>query len=330
MNLIQINKKFNSKKKCIEHLEKLRWNGTPICTNCGSDDTHELKNEFRHHCRTCLNNFSVLVGTIFEQGRLPLPKYFILIGLMLNAKQGISSNEISRHVGIPNKSSWYACMRVRCGMVESVEDMRGRIEMDEAYVGGSPRQPNRKFKDNQPSISSLTTVKNKRGRGTSKTGITGIVERAGKKRITVQVMEAFRGNVMLAMLRKHVKEDKATVITDSATHYKIFDQEVRHKVINHAEQLVKGEIHTNTIDGFWRQVKTGIDGSYRALSKKYLPFYLAEFCYKYNRRNKRADQFNEYLRNALSDTNCMINYQPKKDAKEIVYKPKNKKRAGKR
>lgn len=325
MNIIEINRRFSTKEKCIEHLEKLRWNGSPVCPYCGMQNNIKIKSELRHHCYNCTRSFSVLVGTIFEDSRLSLHKYFTLIGLMLNAKQGISSNEISRHIGVNNKTTWYACMRVRCGMVESVENMIGRIEMDETYVGGSPRKPNKKHADNQPSISSLSSTPNKRGRGTAKIGITGIVERSGKKRITVKVMEAFRGNVMLAMLKKHIKEENATVITDAATHYKIFDKEVRHKIIKHAEQMVKGELHTNTIDGFWRQIKTGIDGSYRAISEKYLPFYLTEFTYKYNRRNRRQDQFNEYLRNALSDTNCMVNYQPKKDAKEIVYKTKKQK-----
>lgn len=318
MNILEVNKRFKTKEDCLAYLEKLRWGKTPVCPYCNSTDTHEA--EHRHHCRNCLRNFSVLVGTAFQEMHLDLPTLFNIITLMLNAKTGISASEIGRNLDIPVNTAWYACMRVRCGMSEAVEEMRGKVEMDEAYLAGKPR------KENTPTISSDAISRNKRGRGTSRPGITGMVERGGKKRVIVKVMKSFNSHQMLIMLHKHLAEDKATVITDAARHYRKFDDVVAHKVIVHKENFVKGNIHTNTIDGFWGHIKNSVKGSYKAMSRKYLPFYLTEFCYKYNHRTDKTDNLKEYLQNALHQTNCMLNYQPVKTYKRKLYKPKSKKK----
>lgn len=264
-----------------------------------------------------------MVGTIFEECRLPLPKFFMLIGLMLNARKGISAMQLSRDLNITVRSSWYAAMRVRCAMVETIDDLSGIVEADESYLGGKPRKRNKAIGESTPFISSVETDKPKRGRGTKKVPVVGFVERDG--RVVTKVMERLQARDLLALLRKYVNEERTVMMTDEFKGYNKFDEEVQRLVIKHsAKEYVKGEIHTNTIEGFWSIIKNGLRGQYHVLSKKYLPFYLAEWSYKYNRRNAQQLQFEAFLKDALSEEKCLIYHKPTGDVKDIAY-PKTSK-----
>ena len=134
MNVYSIAKKFHTQEDCINYLESLRWEkGKVVCPYCGGMNNVKLKKELRHHCNVvgCKRTFSVMVGTIFEDSRLHLPKFFALIGLMLHARGGISSMQLSRNLGISYKASWYGAMRVRCAMVETNDNLHGVVETDE-------------------------------------------------------------------------------------------------------------------------------------------------------------------------------------------------------
>lgn len=324
MNLIYIQKNFSTQKKCIKYLEKLRWNNKPVCPVCKCTHITPRKDSFRYHCSKCNRDFSVLTGTIFDSCHIPLPKFFQLILIMLNAKSAISASELARLINISVDTSWYACMRVRCAMIEPVNDLHGTIEADESYLGGNPRK-RYKQRDNVTSLSRVETlVHYKRGRGTDKTGVAGMVERRG--RVVTRVMDTFNTRNMLGMLKRYVKQDTVKkIITDKARFYNKFDDHVKHLSIKHTEQFAKGPIHINTIEGFWSIVKNSIRGSYKSLSKKYLPFYLAEFSYRYNHRKKRDNIFSSFMKNAVAEDKCFINYKPKKSVKRIVYKFKKKK-----
>ncbi len=314
MNLSQLHKQFGTQEKCINYLEKLRWGKIPICVHCGSDNVSKHKKGIRLHCNTCNRKFSVLQGTIFEDSRLPLPKWFEVMSLMMNAKMGISASEISRNVGIKYNTAWYVCHRVRCAMIDNEIRLEGVIEFDEAYIGGKTKK---KVPDNK---ANLAVVENKRGRGTNKTPIVGAVEKKGQ--VYVKIIEKLTGRNLLAMLKKIVKTQDSIVITDAFKSYRSFDNTVEHITIKHSEGYGKGIKTVNTIEGFFSILKNGIKGSYRALSKKYLPFYLAEFSYKYNKRNLQKNAFEQLLANAVKDEKCFINYKPKCNVKDIVYKSK--------
>jgi transposase-like protein/IS1 family transposase len=304
-------------------LEKLRWAGNPVCPHCESDKVYERETR-KHffHCNNCNNDFTVLFGTIFEGTKMPLPKWFLLVGMMLNARKGISAMEISRHLGVTYKTAWYSAMRVRCAMIDQVDMLEGILEMDEAYLGGKPRHRN--APDNKATLSNLTLAPkvSKRGRGTSKVAVIGIVEREGKKRVVTEVAGKLNSTEMLKLLKKYVNEEKAVMMTDDARFYKKFEDKLQHLIINHSKkQYVDGEIHTNTIEGFWSIIKNGLRGEYHVLSRKYLPFYLAEFTYKYNRRSKedKLEAFNETITKSVTDDKCLIEYKPKGDVHEIAY-----------
>lgn len=275
------------------------------------------------------------MGTIFEASKLPLPKWFMLVGLMLNAKKGISAMEIQRHLGTTYKSAWYSAMRIRCAMIDQIDMLEGILEWDEAYIGGKPRHRTGMgvTKSNQAHLNELTLEPEPR---TKKVPVVGIVEREGKKRVLLKVFNSVRdinSKNMLAMLKKYVNTEKAIAMTDEAGYYNILEKEIERYFVTHSKyEYVRGEVHTNTIEGVWSLIKRGIKGEYHAVSKKYLPFYLVEFAYKYNRRSKedRATSFNETIVKSVKDDKCLVKYKPKGDVRTITYGKEPRKKASKK
>ncbi len=319
MTLSELHKKYGTQDKCIAYLEKTRWGKQHYCILCGSIKVKKRNKSIRWHCNDCNRDFSVLYGTIFEDTRLPLPQFFEIIFLMNNAKMGMSAAEISRAVGVKYHTAWYACHRVRCAMINNELRLEGVVEFDEAYMGGKPRK--RALPSN---TASLARVTEKRGRGTKKVPVVGAVEKKG--RVYVKIIEKLTSRNLLAMLKQVVKTDESVVITDDFKSYKKFDEQVEHITINHSEGYGKGIRTVNTIEGFWSIIKNGIKGSYRAISKKYLPFYLAEFSYKYNNRHLQNNSFHAIIENTVKDEKCMINYKPVRDTKEIAYGKRTQKK----
>lgn len=312
MNLSQLHKDFGTQKKCITYLEKLRWGKTPFCANCESTNVSKRTDILRWHCNSCRKDFSVLMGTIFEGTRLPLPQFFEVMFIMNNAKMGISASEIARAVGIKYNTAWYVCHRIRCAMINNELRLEGVVEFDEAYIGGKARR-----KTSPTNEANLASITSKRGRGTNKVSVVGAVEKKGK--VYVKIIEKLTKRNLLAMLKQIVKTNETIVITDDFRSYKAFDDEVAHITIKHKDGYGKGMKTINTIEGFWSILKNGIKGSYRSVSKKYLPFYLAEFSYKYNNRHLQKDAFLQLLKNAVVEEKHFNNYKPIGNPKDIVY-----------
>jgi transposase-like protein len=312
-------------KKCIQHLENVRWAGEPWCPHCDSARiTPRKKKRFYYHCNGCNKDFSVLVGTIFEASHMPLPKWFQLIATMLNHKKGISAKTLERQLGVRYKAAWMNAMKVRCAMVDQQDLLEGIVELDEAYLMGAPRHRN--IKNSTAMYSKLMT---KRGAGTKKIPIVGIVQRGGG--VKLEVKNQLSSKAMLGLLRKYVSiKDDTIAMTDESKLYKGFSKVIKHLTVNHSKKEYarkEGElsIHTNTIEGVWQAIKGSIRGQYHVLSRKYLPFYLAEFAYKYNRRliSGKEEFFNETLDNAVTDESCVVNYKPKRKPDDIVYGEKD-------
>ena len=328
MNIVSITKKFGTLSKCYHYLEKIRWGRKPVCPYCNSKRTVQLKKEpFRHHCYECHKSFSVTVGTIFEDSRLPLNKWFLVAGLMANAKQGISAKEIQRNVGTTYKTAWYSAMRIRCCMIDYCNiELSNIVEMDEAYVGGKPRyrQNKCKIKDQTIAASGVETTQPKRGRGTCKTPIVAIVERRGK--VVVKVVEKVNSTLFISMLKQFVKTDESTLMTDDFKSYVKTEEIMEHFSVKHSiKEYVRGAVHTNTVEGFFSIVKNSIRGNHRKISKKYLPFYMVSSQYMYNNR-KDNNLFEKLIKDAIKIdvSDYMQDYKPVKPVKELTY-PKCKK-----
>lgn len=314
MNLIQIQKKYGTQAKCLKHLENVRWGKTVLCPYCNSKRTIRAKSEKgRHHCYNCKRSFTVFVGTIFEDTRLELPTWFMIMGIVLNAKMGISAKQISRQIGCTLKTAWFTAMKIRCAMIHKKTQLHGILEMDESYFGASSKKLTKLTPTNTPVLSD---VELKRGRGTKKISVVGIVERGGN--VKTKIVEKLTTRNLMAMLKHYANTEESVLVTDGFRSYNKMEEAITHISIKHSEQQ-KGKLNTNTIEGYWSIIKNGIKGNYRSLSKKYLPFYLVEYDYKYNHRNSTSKLFEDFIKQALTDPSCMLNYKPVKDSKEVVY-----------
>lgn len=268
MDIVKIYKTFPTQDDCIAYLEKIHWNSKPQCPYCKSFNATPMPKEHRYHCNNCNTSYSVTVGTIFHKTKLDLQKWFLGISLMLNAKKGISARQLARDLDVNKNTAWYMGMRIRRAMVEQRELMNGFVEMDETYVGGKPR------KGGEPS---------KRGRGTKKTPVVGMVERGGD--VYAKVQKKLDSKSLSRLVRENIDINQSTVITDEFTGYVRLKNFTKHEVINHQICYVNGYIHTNTIEGFWSLLKRGIIGQYHKVSIRYLNQYINEFCYRYNNRD---------------------------------------------
>lgn len=273
MNIRTIYKKFPTEADCIAHLERVRWNGRPVCPYCKSTRTTPIASESRHHCNCCNTTFSVTVDTIFHHTHLDLQIWFLAISLVLNAKKGISARQLGRDLEVNKNTAWYMGMRIRNAMIEQGELLRGVCEMDETYIGGKPRKG---------------TGPHKRGRGTSKAPVVGIIERGGNVVARPVDKSKLDSKSLAKFVRDNIDMADAVLITDEYSGYVRIRSLMRHEVINHQVCYVDGEIHTNSIESFWGLLKRGIIGQYHKVTLRHLHQYINEFCYRFNHRKNLA------------------------------------------
>jgi transposase-like protein len=204
-----------------------------------------------------------------------LQKWFLALSLILNAKKGISSYQLQRDLDLNQKTAWYILVRIRAEMARKTNPivLQGIIEADETYIGGKPRKENKKA-DREPA---------KRGRGTSKTAVIGAVERGGQ--VVAEVAKGLTGRAILEFIRRVVNVKESELMTDEYYGYNALSTQLKHHVINHQEQYVDGDKHTNTIEGFWSLLKRAWYGSHHHYETAYTPLYVAERCYVYNNRH---------------------------------------------
>ena len=291
MDLIRIFQRFPDNEACIDHLERVRWGDTPRCPHCQSERIGRKadgERVGRWNCHKCHASFSVLSGTIFHKTRVPLPKWFLAISLMLNAKKSLSSHQLGRDLDLNQKTAWRLAMQIRSGMVDDGELMSGIIEADEAYVGGKPRKRNKR-NDNEP--------KAPRGRGTSKLPIIGVMERGGK--VAAEPSPRVTGANLAAFIGRHVDRDASLLMTDQWPAYRRIGRTMRHATVDHAARYVDGLIHINGIEGFWALVKRAWFGSHHHYSRRHAAAYITESCYKYNAR-KLDNAFGIFVRDAVA------------------------------
>ena len=204
----------------------------------------------------------------------------------MNAKKSLSSHQLSRDLDLNQKTAWYIMTRIRSEMAKKGGALlHGIIEADETYIGGKPRKENKK-EDREPA---------KRGRGTDKTAVIGAVERGGK--VVAQVAENLTGRTILEFIRSFVNIKDSELITDEYRAYELVGKEMKHTIINHQEQLLTGDTHTNTIEGFWSLLKRAWYGQHHHYQTAYTPVYVAEGCYKYNYRD--MDMFGKFLKDSM-------------------------------
>ena len=290
---------FHNEEAAYEFAEERLWPEGPLCPHCGetiriSKMQGKSTRIGTYKCYTCRKPFTVKIGTIFEDSHLPLRYWLQAIYLMSSSKKGVSSNQLHRTLGVTLKTAWFMSHRIRLAMVDTVtlDKMKGIVEADETYVGGKAKN------------SGL------RGRTTKKkTPVFSLVERGG--RVMSRTVEKVSGKNLKGIIGKKV-EKSATMMTDDYHAYHGLKKDyARHGIIkHHLKQYVNGDIHTNTIEGYFSILKRGIVGIYQHVSKKHLHRYLAEFDFRYNHRIKRGiNDVNRAENVLLNVTGKRLTYQ---------------------
>ena len=292
MTFMELLKLFPSEEKVIQHFIEIRYQGKTCCNHCGSIKVYQRKKNLKFfQCNDCGNSFSIFKDTIFENTTTDLRKWMYTIHLFLNGKKGISGLQLKREIGVTYKTAWRMLKQIRkaMGNVENREMFEAIVEMDETYVGGKPR------KDNNNN--------NKRGRGTKKTPVVGVIDRAKKKIYAKVAMpnamgKKLTGMQLLGILDEICKQD-TTIMTDEFTGYNILKKTNHiHLMIDHSKGYSDGIIHTNNVESFWATLKRGVFGVYHHISVQYLQSYVNEFCFRYN--NRKADMFNLVLKQSIN------------------------------
>ncbi len=292
--------RFQNPFAAADYLESIRWPNGPVCPHCGveSDKHYRLKNETRKlwKCRACRKQFTVTVGTIFEGSHIGLHKWLLAFYLLCSSKKGMSAHQLHRMIGVTYKTAWFMFHRIRYAMEQPAFStlLGGTVEVDETYVGGKKRRPNKKqFKPLDPKQPDERLRKT--GRGTDKTPVVALVERGGRVR-SFRMANVTAENLGGAIRRNVSRE--AHLRTDSFPSYKkVGGEYASHETVDHNFEYVRGDAHTNTAENFFSLLKRGINGIYHHVSEAHLPRYLAEFDYRYNTRHETDS---ERTRRALS------------------------------
>src|ERR1035437_473433 len=271
---------FADQQNCLDYLIARRpdWNDGVICPRCGSHRIGFLKNQMRWQCseRHPRRQFSIKVGTIFEDSPIGLDKWLPAVWLLHNCKNGVSSCEIARAIGVTQKTAWFMLHRIRLSQqAKSGNKFSGQIEADETYIGGKARNMHQSKRERV-----ITGTG-----GKDKTAVMGILERGSKatgSKVRVKVVDNTNKKTLQAEVREHVLAGFA-IFTDALKSYEGLS-EFQHEVIDHAVAYVDGEIHTNGMENFWSLLKRGLKGTYVSVEPFHLFRYLDEQAWRYNNR----------------------------------------------
>ncbi len=278
---------YSDEDKCRAYMEQMRWGGNPTCPFCGMHNPYKLKDGKTYRCKlsTCRKDFTVTVGTVFENSKVKLSVWMAAIYLCTGHKKGVSSHQLARDLGLTQKTAWFVEHRVRLlmGDPEPEVPLDNVVEIDETYVGGKWEKMSRKRRKKHQDLG----VDNK-------VAVMGLLERDGKAKLTVIGKNSFKD-----VVRQNVATS-AIVITDAHMGYIGLNQDFQaHEAVNHHKmEFKRGIAYTNSVEGFFSHFKRTIIGTYHQISPKHLSKYCAETAYRFNTRKMTdAERFQAVISN---------------------------------
>ncbi|MHB8589889.1 MAG: IS1595 family transposase [Candidatus Dormibacteraceae bacterium] len=276
--LIEAIRHFSDPGVCLDYMVKLRWpDGRVICPTCGNDEVGFIATRRVWECKNKhpRRQFSIKVGTVFEDSPIGLDKWLAAIWLIANAKNGISSYEIARSLGVTQKTAWFMLQRIRLVMQSNDGDQfSGHVEVDETYIGGKAR------------FQHESKRKHIGTGGVGKVAVMGLLERHGPdghSTVRTQVVPNVRRHALSPEVSKHVAPG-SEIYTDALKSYSKLSETYIHKVIDHAERYAEGQVHTNGLENFWSLLKRAIKGTYISVEPFHLFRYLDEQAFRFNKR----------------------------------------------
>lgn len=280
---------FSDADNCVNFLSQLRWPDGVECPICESRELSYLSTRRLWKCKACKKQFSVKVGSLMEDSPIGLDKWLAAIWLIANAKNGISSMEIHRSLGVTQKTAWFLLHRIRKAMQNgSFAKLSGHVEVDETYIGGKARNMHKAILAER--VAKFATPRTGRNQTTGKIAVMGLLERHSGN-VRTMVVEGTKRRHLHGEVLKHV-ESGSHVYTDALRSYNQLSDEYIHGVINHAEKYVDGQIHTNSLENFWSLLKRSIKGTYVSVEPFHLFRYLDEQTFRFNtRKGTDADRF---------------------------------------
>jgi transposase-like protein len=284
---------FNDEQICIDAVASMRWPNGAACPHCTADMPYYLDTQKRWKCRKCRRQFSVKVGTIFEDSAVLLKKWLPALWLLCNCKNGVSSYEIARDLGVTQKTAWFMLQRLRLvlkdGFAIKIGGDGGPVEIDETFVGGNLRNMHKDKKLRYQ----------KRGGSHGKAVVMGMLERDTRK-VRAKVIPNVKRDTLQNEILNAV-EHKATVYTDGWTGYdNLAAKDFIHETVNHIDEYVRGQIHTQGIENFWSLLKRGLKGTYVAVEPFHLDRYIDEQAFRYNNRATKDNPLTDADRFALA------------------------------
>ena len=283
-----------SDDECRQLLEKMRWPDGVICPKCGAEKPYRIRRRSKtknkvaviFRCRGCKRQFSTTVGTVFEDSKIPLHKWFAAMYLMCSSKKGISAHQLHRMLDIGYQAAWFMCHRVRAAMTDDWEEpLSGVVEADETYVGPRTRRGHptyhERIKDEEEMGLRPKTPRSSPLDG--KTPVFGMIERGGG-RVQTQVVPDARRDTLRPIMLRAIDLDQSMLITDGHPAYRSMRDHLTHEVIDHEVEYVRGEVHTQNIENNWSIFKRGVNGVFHHIGEDYLPMYLSEFDFRGSRR----------------------------------------------
>ncbi len=287
-SILDLVKAFPTEQECINHLEKLRWeNGNVVSPFDETSKVYKCSGG-RYKCKNTGKYFNVKVGTIFEDTKIPLIKWFMALYIFSSHKKGISSHQLAKDIDVTQKTAWFLLHRLRYAFdhPDFKTELGNIVEIDETYVGGDEKNKHESKK-----------TKGTQGRSTkTKKPVLGMLERGGY--LIAQVIPDTKRDTLEPIIHSNVKCN-TKVMTDEWTAYTKLHNRYDHAIVNHsAKEYVNGMAHTNGVENFWSHFKRGVDGIYHWVSVGHLQAYVDEFSYRFNTRDFSTSQrFNVVLEN---------------------------------